>query len=105
MTQIGETEHFAKPWWGRIHRVWWVIAIVVVVMMIGAAIFEKASEPAPMSYGSFLDQLDAGNVASVTFQGTAIDGASSVLWTALCQPARRNMIDSLVISPTSEIPR
>ena len=28
----------------------------------------------PMPYSTFLDQLEAGNVASVTFQGTEIDG-------------------------------
>jgi p-aminobenzoyl-glutamate transporter AbgT len=73
MTQIGEVERSDKPWWSRIHRVWWVVAIVAVLVMIGIAVFEKVIEPAPMSYSAFLDQLDAGNVASVTFQGTAID--------------------------------
>ncbi len=74
MTQIGEIARSDKPWWSRIQRAWWVVAIVAVLVMIGIAVFEKVIEPAPMSYGAFLDQLDAGNVASVTFQGTVIDG-------------------------------
>ena len=74
MTQIGETEHPDGPWWSRIRRVWWVVAIVAVLVMIGIAVIEKIGEPAPMPYSTFLDQLDAGNVASIMFQGTAIDG-------------------------------
>lgn len=74
MTQIGGTEHLDRPWWSRIPRAWWVIAIAAVLVMIGIAILEKVGEPAPMPYSTFLDQLDAGNVASITFQGTEIDG-------------------------------
>ena len=74
MTQIGETEHRDGPWWSRIPRVWWVVAIVAVLVMLGIAVIEKVGEPAPMPYSTFLDQLDAGNVASVTFQGTEING-------------------------------
>src|SRR5664279_3753658 len=66
MTQVGETEHLDEPWWSRIPRVWWVVAIVAVLVMLGIAVIEKVGEPAPMPYSTFLDQLDAGNVASVT---------------------------------------
>ncbi len=74
MTQVGETEHLDGPWWSRIPRVWWVIAIAAVLVMIGVAIIEKVGAPSPMPYSTFLDQLEAGNVASIAFQGTQIDG-------------------------------
>jgi ATP-dependent Zn protease len=35
---------------------------------------ETAGKAVPMSYSAFLDQLEAGKVASVTFQGTEIQG-------------------------------
>jgi len=64
-------ERCQRPWWKR-PPVWFlgiaaVVALVVVVMM-------EAGRPAPMPYGAFLDQLEAGNVASATFNGTEIDG-------------------------------
>ena len=37
-------------------------------------IVETTAGPAATPYGTFLDQLDAGNVASVTLQGTEIKG-------------------------------
>jgi ATP-dependent Zn protease len=51
----------------------WFIGIAVALLFI-FAMFEMTGKPAATSYGTFLDQLDAGNVASVTFQGTQIDG-------------------------------
>ena len=64
-------EHCQRPWWKR-PPVWFLgivalVALLVVVMM-------EAGRPAPMPYGVFLDQLEAGNVASATFYGTEIDG-------------------------------
>jgi hypothetical protein len=53
---------------------WWVIAIAVVLILLVVVILAEAVKPAPMPYGAFLDQLEAGNVASITFQGTEIDG-------------------------------
>jgi ATP-dependent Zn protease len=51
----------------------WFVGIAVALLFI-FAMFEMSGKPAATSYGTFLDQLDAGNVASVTFQGTQIDG-------------------------------
>jgi hypothetical protein len=51
----------------------WFIGIGV-ALLIFFAIFEMGGRPATTSYGTFLDQLDVGNVASVTFLGTQIDG-------------------------------
>jgi len=46
----------------------------VVVILLVVVILAEAVKPAPMSYSAFLDQFEAGNVASITFQGTEIDG-------------------------------
>jgi hypothetical protein len=46
-------------------------------LLVGLAIFglvEMTNRPAAIPYGIFLDQVDAGNVASVTFEGTQIAG-------------------------------
>lgn len=51
----------------------WLLGIA----LLGLAAFgivEMIGRPAVTPYGTFLDQLDAGNVASVTFQGTQIEG-------------------------------
>jgi hypothetical protein len=50
-----------------------LLGIIVVALAI-FAIVEAAGVPAATPYSAFLDQLDAGNVASVTFKGTEIDG-------------------------------
>ncbi len=74
MTQTDSTQSSARrPWW-RASRLWWLIAIAVVLGLAVGAVVEKAGRSAAMPYGAFLDQLEAGNVASVTFQGTVIDG-------------------------------
>jgi FtsH Extracellular len=51
----------------------WLLGVVLVGLAI-LGIVEIISRPAATPYGAFLDQLDAGNVASVTFQGTQING-------------------------------
>jgi hypothetical protein len=51
-----------------------MVALAVVVVMLAAAAIVETRGPAPMPYSDWLDQLDAGNVASVTFRGTEIDG-------------------------------
>jgi cell division protease FtsH len=51
--------------------------ILLGIVAAGLVIFtivEMAAGPAATPYGTFLDQLDAGNVASVTLQGTEIKG-------------------------------
>ena len=66
------TEPCQRPWWKR-PPVWFIGIAIVLALVIGVAI-EQSGQSAPMPYSTFLDQLDAGNVASVRFQGTEIDG-------------------------------
>jgi hypothetical protein len=62
------------PSWWRTSKVWWFIVIAAASILLLVVVIEKAGKPAPTPYSTFLDQLEAGNVASVTFQGTEIDG-------------------------------
>lgn len=63
--------HCSRPWYLR-PPVWLLGIIVVGLAVFG--IMESLGRPTLTPYSSFLDQLDAGNVASVTFAGTQIDG-------------------------------
>jgi ATP-dependent Zn protease len=65
--------HCHRPLWKR-PPFWFVIIAAVLALGIGIAM-EEAARRAPMPYGAFLDQLEAGNIASVTFRGTQIDGS------------------------------
>lgn len=66
-------KHCDRPWWKRPPV--WFIAIAAMLLLIGVGIeIEKTSKTAPTPYGAFLDQLEAGTVASVTIQGTEIRG-------------------------------
>jgi ATP-dependent Zn protease len=65
--------HCHRPLWKR-PPFWFVIIAAVLALGIGIAM-EESARRAPMPYGAFLDQLEAGNVASVTFRGTQIDGS------------------------------
>jgi hypothetical protein len=60
-----------RPWWQRPPV--WFIAIATVLIVAFLAVEMGGKAPAT-PYGTFLDQLDAGNVASVTFEGTEIHG-------------------------------
>jgi len=71
MTDIAQHKHCTKPWYMRPPV--WFIGVVVAALAI-FTVYETVGGPAATPYGAFLDQLDAGNVASVTFQGTQIDG-------------------------------
>jgi ATP-dependent Zn protease len=51
----------------------WFIGVAVAAVL-AFVIVEKSGGPAATPFGTFLDQLDAGNVASVTFQGMEING-------------------------------
>jgi ATP-dependent Zn protease len=58
---------------GHGSRPWGLIAIgVFALLIVGFVLVREARETAPVPYSTFLDQLDAGNVASVSFQGTQI---------------------------------
>jgi ATP-dependent Zn protease len=63
--------HCSVPWYMRPPV--WVLGLVLVALAVFGVV-EMIGRPAAIPYGTFLDQLDAGNVASVTFQGTQIDG-------------------------------
>jgi len=71
MTDVAQHLHCTRPWYMRPPV--WLLGVVVVALVV-FAIVESVGRPAATPYSSFLDQLDAGNVASVTFQGTRIDG-------------------------------
>ena len=71
MTDAVQHHHCTVPWWRRPPVLLLGIAVVALAIF---AIVEAAGRPAPVPYGTFLDQLDAGNVASVTLQGTEIKG-------------------------------
>ena len=58
----------------RISRAWWLVVIVAVAAVLVVIAVEKSAKAPSTPYSMFLDQLDAGNVASVTFRGTEIDG-------------------------------
>lgn len=64
--------HCTRPWWRR-PPFWFVIIAAVIALGVGIAM-EESARRTPMPYGTFLDQLEAGNIASVTFHGTQIDG-------------------------------
>jgi ATP-dependent Zn protease len=51
----------------------WIPAILLVALAVFGVI-EMNKGPAAVSYSAFFDQLAAGNVGSVTFAGTQIDG-------------------------------
>lgn len=70
MTDAVQT-HRTRAWYMR-PPVWVLGAIVVALAVFG--VMEIINKPAAIPYGQFLDQLDAGNVASVTFKGMQIDG-------------------------------
>jgi hypothetical protein len=72
MAQAVLKEHSHRPWWKR--RGLWAIVLAAVLALIVVAVIEQTSQLAATPYGDFLDQLEAGNVASVSFRGTEIDG-------------------------------
>ena len=64
-------QHCQRPWWKR-PPVWFIA--IVALALIGVAVFKQTDQPAATPYSMFLDQVEAGNVASVTFQGAEING-------------------------------
>jgi ATP-dependent Zn protease len=71
MTDVVVQQHCTRSWYMR-PPVWFVGTAVMAVLAF--IVFENVGGPAATPYSTFLDQLEAGNVASVTFQGTQIDG-------------------------------
>ena len=101
-TPLSEADKaLSAPWW-RSHRAWWVAGIVVLLaMLIGIGfgfIVEQGGRPSLTPYGAFLDQLDAGNVAAVTFRGMEIDGRfrHPIAGASPADPTRRDAFSSRV---------
>jgi hypothetical protein len=46
-------------------------AALILLVVVAVTVWER---PAPMSYSAFFEQLEAGNVASVTLRGTEVTG-------------------------------
>jgi ATP-dependent Zn protease len=69
---ISASENRPKRVWYLSPAVW--IAGVIVVALAVFGVVEMNKGPVTISYSDFLDQLDAGNVASVTMAATQIDG-------------------------------
>lgn len=65
-------EHCSRPWWKR-PPVWFLGIAVLLALIVGVTI-ERSGKSASLPYTTFLDQLDAGNVASIKVQGTEISG-------------------------------
>ncbi|MGC2517668.1 MAG: ATP-dependent metallopeptidase FtsH/Yme1/Tma family protein [Burkholderiales bacterium] len=67
-------EHCHRPWWKR-PPVWFIAIAAVLALLIGVwTETEPVRNSTPTPYSAFLDRLEAGNVASVTIQGTEING-------------------------------
>ena len=64
-------EHWHRPWWKR-PPVWFIA--IAAAALLSWAVVEQSGQPSAMPYSTFLDQVEANNVASVTFQGTEISG-------------------------------
>jgi ATP-dependent Zn protease len=62
-------EHCQRPWWKRPPV--WVISILVIVLAL-VAVMEQTGKQATEPYSSFLDQIEAGRIASVTFNGMEV---------------------------------
>ncbi len=70
MTDVAQPHH-ARPWYKR-PLVGIGFIILAAFMVVG--VVKPAVASATIRYSDFLDQLDASNIASITFAGTQIDG-------------------------------
>ena len=66
-------QHCTRPWYLR-PPVWVLGVVLLGLAAFGIVEFSGRPSPAALSYSDFLAQLDAGNVASVTFSATQVDG-------------------------------
>ena len=64
-------EHCHRPWWKR--PPFWFIVIAVVILL-AVTVIEQTGTLAVTPYSTLFAQIEAGNVASVTFNGTEITG-------------------------------
>lgn len=69
---MNPTQHCQRPWWKRPPV--WLLAVLVMGALIFVAV-KETGRPTSMPYGALLDQVEAGNVASMTFDGTEVDGS------------------------------
>ncbi|MHB8621253.1 MAG: ATP-dependent metallopeptidase FtsH/Yme1/Tma family protein, partial [Chloroflexota bacterium] len=61
-----------RPWWQHLY---WLLAIIILIWNVASiASANRGSVQIKVPYSVFLQQLNAKNVASVTFQGTGITG-------------------------------
>lgn len=65
-------KHCDRPWWKR-PPVWFIA--IVVLALIGVAVVKQTDKPAATPYSTFLDQVEAGKIANVTFEGMEIHGS------------------------------
>lgn len=66
-----EMKHCDRPWWKR-PPVWFIA--IAAMLLLSWVVIEQTDKRPTLPYGIFLDQLEADNVTSVTFQGTEISG-------------------------------
>lgn len=71
MTDIAQPHH-TRPWYRR--PLVWLVFVVLAAALGIFGVREIGGGPATIRYSDFLNQLDAGNIASVNFSGTQIDG-------------------------------
>ena len=70
MTDVAQLQR-PRPWYKR--PIVWIVCVVLAALAV-YGIVEMRGSPAMIRYSDFLEQLDAHNIASVTFAGTQIDG-------------------------------
>jgi len=68
-----EMKHCDRPWWKR-PPVWFIAIAAAALLIVVGVVIETAGKPTATPYSTFFDQVEAGNVASVVFQGTEING-------------------------------
>lgn len=73
MAQGNATEGHHAAWWRRPITIWFAVIAAIIILLLGFVMMKRGQSPA-IPYGVFLDQLEAGNVVSVTFEGTQLDG-------------------------------
>lgn len=73
MTRANEAATVRAPPWWRTWKGLGLVGAAIVALLLGIAVEEAGKQPLT-PYSAFLDQLEAGNVASVTFEGTEVKG-------------------------------